>query len=187
MRSLILSVVLGCVVAAHTAHATPPPACHEITVLYEGRQHVFSSDGLDFYRWHYTVMGGSCINRALSFWTIDICPDWLPYITDVSSYCLDASDSACGEATLYRVVIGTDPHTGITGIKWEQVGGNELDRPGEYDTFSFICPGLEDPSATVVWASKGGQLFDGGTAVRPGCIVIPTDKTSWGKLKSLYR
>lgn len=187
MRLLVFIAVLGCILVAGSSGTSPSPACHEIGVVYEGREYLFSQDGLDFYRWHYSVMGDTCINRALSYWIIDICSDWLPYITDVSTSSIDASDSENGETTHYGYEIGTDPKTGIVGLKWEHTGGNELDRAGEYDSFSFVCPGPEEISTTVVWVSKGGQLYDGGTAVRPGCIVIPTDKTTWGQLKSIYR
>jgi hypothetical protein len=187
MRQLVLVSILGCVLIADGAGASPPPACHEVRVEYQGREYLFSQDGLDFYRWHYTIVADACISRALSYWTIDICSDWLPYITDVSTYSTDPSDLENGVTTYYGYEIGTDPKTGIVGLKWEQIGGNELDSPGEYDAFSFICPGPEEISTTVVWVSKGGQLYDGGTAVRPGCIVIPTDETTWGRLKSIYR
>jgi hypothetical protein len=187
MRLLLLIVVVGCVLISHCADTSPPPACHEISVVYEGREYLFSQDGLDFYRWHYTIVADSCVSKALSYWTLDICTDWLPYIMDVSSFSTDMSDSTNGETTSYRHEIGTDPKTGIIGLKWEHTEGNELDSPGEYDSFSFVCPGPEEILTTVVWVSKGGLLYDGGTAARPGCIVIQTDRTTWGRLKSRYR
>jgi len=187
MRTLFLVVFLGGLLFSPRADAAPTPGCYEISVVYEGREYLFSQGGLDFYRWHYTVIADSCVSRALSYWTIDICPDWLPYITDVSTSSTDLSDFANGETTNYRYEIGQDPKTGIIGLKWEHTGGNEIDSPGELDSFSFISPGLEDLSSTVAWVSKGGLLYDGGTAARPGCIVIPTDKTTWGQLKSIYR
>lgn len=170
------------------AIATPPPPCHEIEITYQGREYAYKKQGVTYYRWYYTVTADSCITRAVSHWTIEFCGDWVNFVSAVSTRSVDASDLDGGDTAIYNYEIGYDPTTGLTGLKWEHAGGNELDRVGEYDRFSFICPGTATSESPLEWASKGGQLVDGGKVVGPGCFPpVSTDKITWGRLKALMR
>lgn len=227
--SVLLAAVL--IASAQNARAQGAPPCHEVTVTYDGRDYLYSIGGIDYYRWNYTVTGDSCITRALSHWTMAICPDFLTLATDLSTLSVDSSDHANGDSTFYDTQVGFDPTTGLTGVKWEHSSGNELDSAGEYDTFSFVSPGVEDPDCPVMWVSKGGRLYDAGYTIGPGCLPssnrgaccgpwgglaciqayeawcvnqggyymgdgslcgggicsTPVERTSWGRIKSLYK
>jgi len=194
LRPTVRGMALGLVLTVYGmpcalgAHADPPPACHEIQVRYEGREYLFKRFGVDYYRWNYTIYGDSCISRAVSHWTIQFCGEWLGSVRDVSAQSIDRSDPEDGEITYYLHEIGYDPTTGLVGLKWEHVGGNELDKEGEYDTFSFVSPGKETADNPLRWVSKGGRLFDGGNLVGPGCFPpISAEETTWGRLKSIMR
>lgn len=167
-----LSVIIAAVLIAFIQNcgAAQPAPCHEVTISYDGREYQYTVGGIDYYWWNYTVTGDPCITRALSYWVLEICPDFLMVVTDISTLSVDSSDPANGDSTYYDTEIGTDSKTGLTGVKWEHSWGNELDSPGEYDTFSFVSPGVEDPDSPVKWVSKSNQLFDAGYTVGPGCL-----------------
>jgi hypothetical protein len=187
MKLSTLVAFVGCALFAEIAGASPTCHCHDVFVVHEGREYLFSQDGLDYYRWHYKVTADGCTNRGLSCWTLAVCSDWLPYITEVSIVSADNSDPAHGETTYYDYTLGVDPISGVVGIRWRHTGGNRLDTPGEYDSFSFVSPGVDGRLNTVNWVSRAGFQFDGGDVDGPCCTAIPTAQTSWGLLKSIYR
>jgi hypothetical protein len=165
----------------------PPVPCHQVVVTYEGREFLYNAGGLDFYRWHYTVEGDSCINLALSHWIIEVCEDFIEDISEVSAMSVDQSDPANGDTTYYGHETGYDPLSELSGVKWEYASGNELDIDGEIDSFSFVSPGYENPNAPVMWESKGGQLYDAGFVTGPGCVPVTVEEMTWGRLKAKWR
>lgn len=183
---LVLSVVVGGTLLWQDSGAPPVP-CHNVDIIYEGRDFLYNVSGLDFYRWHYSVVGDSCISLAMSHWIVEVCGDFIEDISEVSTTSVDQSDPANGDTTSYIYETGLDPLSGIAGVKWEHAGGNELDAEGESDTFSFVSPGHENPNAPVMWVSKGGQLIDAGYVVGPGCVPVRTEELSWGRVKAIWR
>jgi hypothetical protein len=184
---VVLSVVVGGSLLWQDSGAPPAPPCHEVVVLYEGRDFLYNASGLDFYRWHYKVMGDSCISMALSHWIVEVCGDFIDDISEVNTVSIDQSDPANGDTTSYVYETGLDPLSGIAGVKWEHAEGNELDGEAEYDTFSFVSPGHENPNAPVMWLSKGGTLVDAGYVIGPGCVPVSVEELSWGRLKAMWR
>lgn len=170
----------------------PPPRpavaadCFDVRVDYMGRDFVGFVNGTAFYRWHYRVVGEGCISKAMSHWALQVCQNYWSQISEVTTHCVDSSDPANGVDTYYNYAIGTDPTTGISGLKWNTDHGNVLDSPGEYDDFSFISPGSEN-LVVVEWGSKSGQILEFGTTTGPSCDPLPAERPSWGHLRTLYR
>jgi hypothetical protein len=165
------------------AHAQP---CFDADVEYLGREFVTNIGGVNYYRWHYRASGESCINRGLSHWVLGICDVYFSHITEISDLSVDSSDPAGGDSTWYSSQIGLDPTTSVSGIKWNYLNGNQIDKLGEYDDFSFISPGNEN-FIQVVWSGKGGSIVEYGTTIGPSCDALPTQSTTWGGLKSRFR
>lgn len=183
---LMLALGAGVTLGTQYANADPPPQCFEIEVIYEGRDFLYSEGSWNYYRWYYTVRGDTCITHALSNWILEVCDEYLPGVSEVSTLSVDQSDPAHGDSTYYAYEIGWQDRVEYFGIKWETVSGNELDTPGEYDSFSFISPGVE-VDVEVKWVGKDGLLYDAGTTIGPGCFTVPVEHPSWGRLKTIYR
>ena len=160
--------------------------CFDVRVDYMGRDFVGFVNGVAFYRWHYRVTGEGCISKAMSHWTLQVCQNYWSQISEVTTHCVDNSDPPNGMDTYYTYAIGLDPTTGIGGLKWNTDSGNVIDTANEYDDFSFICPGSEN-LITVEWGSKSGQILEFGTTTGPSCDPTPTERPSWGRLRSIYR
>jgi hypothetical protein len=168
----------------------PRPAaaagCFDVKVDYLGRDFIGLTLGIPYYRWHYRVTGEGCDDKQMSHWVIQLCENYWPNVSQVSTLSVDASQPANGDSTWYTYAIGTDPTTGVSGVKWNTDHGNALDATGEYDDFSFISPGSED-LVVVGWGSKAGQIIEYGTTVGPSCTPTPAQRQSWAGVKMLYR
>lgn len=185
-RSGLFLVLLGSILLpAVPGQAGPPTPCFDVGVQYTGRDFLYNSYGINYYRWHYRVTGETCINRALSHWVLNICEDYWSSISQISTLSVDSSDPAAGDSTFYSPTIGQDPTTGVDGIKWNTAGGNILDKAGEYDDFSFVSPGNEN-FITVTWAAKGGTLIDLGTTIGPSCDPLPVEDVTWSGIKTRF-
>jgi hypothetical protein len=182
-------LVLGAVLLGSGAPAPKPAAaadCFDVTVDYQGRDFLGFIGGVAYYRWHYRVTGATCDSKTLSHWVLQVCSNYWPNVSQVSTLSVDASQHANGDSTWYTYALGTDPTTGVSGLKWNTDHGNVLDATGEYDDFSFVSPGSED-LITVAWGSKAGQIFDYGTTVGPSCTPTDALHRTWGTLKTIYR
>ncbi len=170
------------------ALAAPATPCFKVTVQYTGRDYSFTKDGMAYYVWHYRVTGAACINRGLSHWVLDLCPELYEKVGTVSTQGVDNSAPG-GTVTNYRYGIGKDPTTGIAGLKWDYVSGNAINVAGEYDDFSFVAPGNV---GSVNWSAKGSTIVDSGQTQGPVCggpifLPVPTDLTTWGTIKARFR
>jgi len=164
------------------AAAAPPTPCFDVRVEFRGRTPTTNVGGVQFYLWTYRVYGNGCINRGFSHWTLGLCAGM--EITGISSTGIDNSDPVNGTSTAYMPVRGPDPPTGLNGLKWNYVGGNQLDKANEYDEFSFIASGN---IATVPWGAKGGALLLYGTTQGPTCAPVSTRSTTWGAMKTRFQ
>ncbi len=117
----------------------------------------------DWYVWTYEVkvVKGE-VGRALSNWVLELpqCDIISPNLFNE----IEASASKKGTINTLRsyVVEGfdpngdkTEPKSGLYGLKWDQISGDQLDRIGEYEYFSFSYP--TDMSIEVDWAVKAGK------------------------------
>lgn len=185
-RTMLAALLLAGGALVLAPNAARAQACFEANVQYLGRTFVTNIAGVNYYKWEYRVTGTGCINRALSHWTLALCADFWTLVTSYSTESVDNSDLPDGTTTDYsNVEIGNDPTTGVGGIKWNYVSGNELNKVNEYDDFWFISPG-DEVAMDVVWAGKGGQALDYGTTTGPGCKPVPVEKSSWSGLKSRF-
>lgn len=182
-RIIALGPLLALFFMPSAGFAAPAPPCFDVDVQYMGREFAFSKDGLSHYEWHYRVTGRTCINRGLSHWVLDLCPDLYSKLSAVSLQSVDNS-AAGGTVASYRYGTGNDPTTGISGLKWDFISGNAINVAGEYDDFSFISPG---DVGSVRWSSRGSTILDYGTTMGPTCGVaftpVPTDRMSWSRIK----
>lgn len=185
-RTLLVAAALATGAATLLAPEARAQACFDANIQYLGRTFVTNIAGVNYYKWEYRLTGTGCINRALSHWTLGLCQDFWPLVTGYSTESIDNSDLPDGTTTNYsNVQIGDDPTTGVAGIKWNYVSGNELNKVGEYDDFWFISPG-DEVAMDVVWAGKGGQAVDYGTTTGPGCKPVPVEQSTWSGLKSRF-
>jgi hypothetical protein len=159
--------------------------CLDVTIEYLGRDFVQNIGGIDYFQWNYKVTGDGCINRGLSHWTLEICQNYWDLISGLSDLSVDNSDAADGDSTWYAGEVGIDPTTGVSGIKWNAAGGNQLDKVGETDTFSFISPGNEN-YIIVTWAGKSGNQTEFGSTIGPSCDPLPVESATWGAIKSRF-
>ena len=168
----------------------PPQAraadCFDIRVEYRGRDFIGFIAGIAHYRWYYRVVGEGCDQKRLSHWVIELCSNYWSRVSEVSTLSVDSSQPANGDSTWYTYALGTDPTTGVSGLKWNTDHGNAIDSVNEYDDFSFISPGSED-LITVGWGSKAGQIYEFATTTGPSCSPSPTTSTSWGHVRRIYR
>jgi hypothetical protein len=185
-RRIWLSFCALCLMGLLSTSPAFAQACFDADVEYLGRDFVTNIGGVNYYRWHYRATGESCINRGLSHWVLGICDVYFSHISEISTLSVDPSDAANGDSTWYSPQIGFDPTTSISGIKWNYVSGNQMDKQNEYDDFSFISPGNEN-FIQVVWTGKAGSIVEYGTTIGPSCDALPTQSTTWGGLKSRFR
>lgn len=173
----------GLSLSSAPALAGPTP-CFDVRVEYRGREYVSTVGIVQYFRWTYRVSGQGCINRGLSHWTLQLCAEALAQSDGTSTQCVDASDAPNGTVTNYSPVRGLDPTTGITGVKWNCVAGNPVNKPNEYDDFSFIASGTVTP---VTWAAKSAQIVVSGTTLGPSCAPVPVENATWSSIKATYR
>jgi hypothetical protein len=183
----------GTAVLSALVLAAPRPAeavggsstpCFQVRVEYLGRTPVQNIGGVQYYRWNYRIYGDGCVNRGLSHWVLGLCAATQQGLTQVSTQSVDNSDPSGGMITNYMYEIGKDPTTGISGLKWNYVSGNAIDKAAEYDDFSFVATG--DPTPTA-WTAKGATIVTSGTVLGPGCSPVPTEQATWGSVKTLFR
>jgi hypothetical protein len=183
-RSVLSALaVAGALLSAPAAQAAPP--CFDVAVQYLGRTFFANIGGVDYYTWSYRVTGDACINRGLSHFTLGLCQNYWGQVQGASTTSNDNSDLPNGIHTGYVVTIGNDPTTGIGGIKWDQVSGNQIDKAGEYDTFSFVSPGQESPVG-VTWGAKGSTIIEYGMTIGPSCTPVPVAPRTWSQVKSRF-
>ena len=136
------------------------------TIEYLGTE----ASGSGTYTWTYKIVGVNS-GHGLSFWNLELCS---PAISGVSpgtgeTYTTIGSyDGVTGTAgAVYTVEIGTDPHTHITGTKYEHQSGDEL-KGNDAQIFQFTLSdnfGVE----TVDWGSKASITVTTGTVEGPSC------------------
>lgn len=177
------------VVVAVAGLFAPPvqaaPPCFDVAVQYLGRTFYANVGGVNYYTWSYRVTGESCINRGLSHFTLALCQNYWGQVQGASTTSSDNSDAPNGLHTGYVVTIGNDPTTGIGGIKWDQVSGNQIDKAGEYDTFSFVSSGNESPVG-VTWGAKGSTIIEYGMTIGPSCTPVPVEARTWSQVKARF-
>ena len=178
---LLLLLAFGVTPREAVASNTP---CFKVRVEFRGREPVRLEGNVQYYRWTYRVYGICCINRGLSHWVLGLCRDLEHQLSDISTQSTDSSDPENGTTSTYGFEFGKDPRTGLAGLKWEFRLGNQVDKPGEYDEFSFIASGNVTP---INWAAKGSTIVVRGTTYGPGCSPVLTESTTWSQIKTLYR
>jgi hypothetical protein len=124
----------------------------------------------NWYVWKYRVdviQGGSRHN-ALSNWSLE-----LPNCYIISPNLFNEIEASAGwgggdKARIYVAEdVNPDPNSGLSGIKWEFKGGDELNQVGEYDYFWFSAP--TDESIEKDWAVKAGGNIVRGDVEVPDC------------------
>ncbi len=185
LRRYLCSILLllGVLVVGAPARAAD---CFDVRVDYMGRDYLGAIAGIGYYRWHYRVTGETCDSKTLSHWVLQLCQNYWPNVSEVSTLSVDSSDLPDGTDTYYTYSIGVDPTTGIAGIKWNSDHGNILDKANEYDDFSFVSPGSEE-LVTVAWGSKAGQILEFGNTIGPSCNPVGIEHRTWGSIKTMYR
>ncbi|TPW08658.1 MAG: hypothetical protein FD129_2401, partial [bacterium] len=158
--------------------------CFDTRIDYLGRVPVANVGGVQYYRWSYRVTGMNCINRGLSHVVLTLCTETLQSLSQVSQQCNDPSDIPGGLLTTYQSAIGYDPTTGVSGLKWNFASGNQVNKAGEWDEFSFVASGQE---TTILWGAKAAQIVLHGTTIGPACAPVPVETKSWGAIKALFR
>ncbi len=119
----------------------------------------------DWYVWKYKVAvvvpyeGHPAINHALSNWVLEL-PNC--YITspglfhEIEASANENSEGDGGKIRVYDIEgVHPDPNAHLSGLKWEQESGDELDRVGEYAYFNFSAP--TDLSIETDWSVKAGS------------------------------
>jgi hypothetical protein len=177
-------LALAALLAPASLQATPTP-CFDVGVQYLGRTYFGNIGGIDYYTWNYRVTGETCLNRGLSNWVLGICQNYWNLVTNVSTTSNDVSDLAGGTTTGYVYSIGTDPNSGVSGLKWDFTSGNQLNKPAEYDDFSFVAPGGQS-LVTVTYGAKGSTIVETGTTIGPSCTPVPVETTSWSQVKARF-
>jgi len=185
-RLLALVAVLVLSALAPAPRTASAADCFDVRVDYQGRDFLGFTGGVAYYRWHYRVVGEGCDAKTLSHWVLQLCQNYWPNVSEVSTLSVDSSQPANGDSTWYTYALGTDPTTGVAGLKWNTDHGNAIDSANEYDDFSFISPGSED-LILVGWGSKAGQITEFGTTTGPSCTPLPALHETWGRVKSRYR
>ncbi|MDZ4804496.1 MAG: hypothetical protein SGI90_06530 [Candidatus Eisenbacteria bacterium] len=166
------------------ADGTNNMACFDIRVDYLGRVPVQNVSGVQYYRWSYKVTGTNCINRGLSHWTLALCTQTTQSLSQISQQSSDNTNIGGGLMSTYHSEVGKDLTTGISGLKWDFVGGNAINMDGECDEFSFVASGTE---TSVAWAAKGARIVVSGTTMGPACAPVPVEGKSWSSIKALFR
>jgi hypothetical protein len=182
VRTALLAAVLALPAARPTLAADP---CFDVRVEYQGRTFYGHINNVQYWTWTYRVVGETCLNRGLSHWVLGLCSNYWNSTINVSTTSSDNSDPPNGQNTTYTYQFGNDPTTGQAGLKWNSAGGNQVDKAGEYDTFSFVSPGNENLMG-VSWAAKGSTLIEHGTTIGPSCTPVPVETTTWTKVKARF-
>jgi len=122
----------------------PPDPCFDVGVNLLS----VTPDG-DGYIWKYEVCAEPCSNRGMSHWVMSICgdpsvPPWDLTLPDVDYFDMGFFDEHYGNyyyttenGNKYKVELGTDPTTGVKGIKYEFVYGDQI-------VYSDDCDGGPD-------------------------------------------
>ncbi|MFA5038126.1 MAG: PEP-CTERM sorting domain-containing protein [Candidatus Omnitrophota bacterium] len=124
----------------------------------------------NWYVWKYRVdvIAGSENKSGLSNWVLQL-PNC--YITSEDLFReIEASAGAGGgdKIRIYEVEqVDPDPNLGLSGLKWEEHGGDDLDHAGEYDYFWFSVP--TDLSIEGDWGIKAGKNKIFGETEIPVC------------------
>ena len=124
----------------------------------------------NWYIWKYRVDVnlGSENRSALSHWVLEL-PNC--YITSpVLFQEIEASAGAGGGNEIRSYVSDTvnpDLKVGLSGLKWDQVGGEPMDEYNDYDYFWFSVPTNIDIETD--WAVKAGQYKKYGDVEGPAC------------------
>ena len=179
-RRLMLSI--AAVVLAHAASGTVqagPTPVFDVDVALQG----VTYDGIGWV-WEYEVSALGGTNRGLSHWSMSVCGDpgvplWDLTPPDVDYFDLSYFDQqidhyyfTSDHGVRYEVEFGTDPRTGIRGIKFDYDGLGPGDQIGDRlpsDTFSFRL--LADFEVVQRrWGAKGALLLDHGMAGGPACV-----------------
>lgn len=160
--------------------------CFKVYVEFRGRTPVAIINNIQYYRWTYRVYGTGCINSPMSsgYWVLDMCSEKAQDLREISTQSVDSSDPSHGTTTVYEPIFGRDRATNHTGLKWMYRTGNPIDRPGEYDEFSFVASGNV---TQVGWVAHGQCANVCGCTWGPGCGSVATEQVTWSAVKSMYR
>ena len=156
--------------------ATPARASFAIDGVFSvGLEFVSSNvwDG-EGYVWTYKLTGLAGNNRGLSHVIIETCPDWFRDDNPLDFGFFDGGvwrprehyPESLGD--VYDVETGTDPTTGLTGIKYD-ARQSILNSPGQMEYFAFRLESAYD-EVLGQWAAKDGNVpLVYGTVITPGC------------------
>lgn len=130
----------------------------------------------NWYVWKYkvTVISSGTRGHGLSHWVLElpVC-----YLTESPLFQEIEASAGWGGGDKVRIfapdTADPDPTTGLSGIKWDFVSGDELDTVGEYDYFWFSAPTNLDIETD--WAVKAGRegIFASGQVEGPECPSEP--------------
>lgn len=133
------------------------------TICFLGK----TADNDGFSTWTYAIQSdGDDSTGALSHWAIEVCPTTFEYVQpgDGETYTTIGSFGAfTGRAGIdYTVVVGIDPTTGVSGLKFEE-GEPNLGENGavETDIFQFRLPTANIGIGDVSVAVKNQNSYDG--------------------------
>ena len=171
----VLVVVVLALGAGGTLSAKPAGVFDVEVTLLEASQ--WDGGG---YLWRYQVCASPATNRGLSHWSLSICDpenSWNLGEDDMLYFDLSffsGSDPyyfTSGAGVNYVVEFGTDPKTGVKGIKFEydDADGSQIGDGLTCDTFAFrLTEQFEVVSRG--WGAKGGQELDFGSVSGPACV-----------------
>ncbi|MGC9350210.1 MAG: hypothetical protein ACP5JG_18865 [Anaerolineae bacterium] len=133
--------------------------------------------------WTYAIQtDGDPSTPALSHWSLQLCTAASPYVDpgNGETYVTPASVSGFQgrEGIEYTVVLGSDPTTGVSGIKWEDGAPNLGENgPVETDIHQFTMPTQNIAIGETTFGIKAagsytdtiqGPVFQEGANVTPG-------------------
>jgi hypothetical protein len=184
---MLLGIFAGAMVIPSSVMAKPSP--YTYTAGLEDNTLVdpsITDGGKTWYQWIYNVSviadpGGSD-HFGLSHFTIEL-PDC--YDEKLLATIADTAGANTGnlyglsgdQPRSYNIEYGLDGSTGLIGIKWESVGGDQLDSIGEFDYFWFSVPTSEAVTGTSVVKAGTNQLFfEGDVPDCPDCEPPVTPK-----------
>lgn len=178
---ILLSAAASFFAVCQASLAAPPSFTFDVSLISNSvLDPVRSGDntlGFDnWYVWKYkvTVISSDTRGHGLSHWVLElpVC-----YLTDSTLFQEIEASAGWGGGDKVRIFApGTadpDPTTGLSGIKWDFVSGDELDTVGEYDYFWFSAPTNLDIETD--WAVKAGRdgVFASGEIEGPACHTDP--------------
>lgn len=164
-RLIILSILLLGFVQMAEANIIDP-----FLITFEGTTPVQNQTG--WFKWLYKVEVVESA-QGLSHFTLGLENCWFSEPELISMILSNTGyENGDSEVRTYKdpttEELGLDPTTGISGIKWESTGDNQLDEQGEYDFFYFSVPTSLGALNTAV-VKAGQNVYYAQGLLTPAC------------------